>query len=87
MIVGLHHVSISVSDLDRALDFYRDVLGFEEVQRSVFSGDAPLSSRSGSTTIRPQKTAGRALVIMVTRISRCRFGEWRRSINGWLRRA
>lgn len=46
MIVGLHHVSISVSDLERALAFYRDVLGFEEVQRSVFSGDAPLADRA-----------------------------------------
>ena len=31
MIVGIHHVAIGVPDLDRALDFYRDVLGFEIV--------------------------------------------------------
>jgi catechol 2,3-dioxygenase-like lactoylglutathione lyase family enzyme len=30
MINGVHHVSISTPDLDRALAFYRDVLGFEQ---------------------------------------------------------
>ncbi len=46
MIVGLHHVSISVPDLERALEFYGDVLGFEAVQRSSFAGDAPLADRA-----------------------------------------
>jgi catechol 2,3-dioxygenase-like lactoylglutathione lyase family enzyme len=69
MIVGLHHVSISVSDLDRALDFYRDVLGFEEVQRSVFSGDAPLADRAirlveaGMTFVGPPVDFGRSAAI------------------------
>lgn len=38
MIVGLHHVAISVPDLERGLAFYRDLLGFEVVQRSDFDG-------------------------------------------------
>ena len=31
MIGGLHHVGITVSDLDRSLAFYRDLLGMEVV--------------------------------------------------------
>jgi catechol 2,3-dioxygenase-like lactoylglutathione lyase family enzyme len=31
MIQGIHHTAISTGDLDRALRFYRDLLGFEEV--------------------------------------------------------
>ncbi len=31
MIRGIHHTAISTPDLERALAFYRDVLGFEEV--------------------------------------------------------
>ena len=29
MIRGIHHTAISTGDLDRALEFYRDLLGFE----------------------------------------------------------
>jgi len=29
MIAGIHHVGITVADLDASLGFYRDVLGFE----------------------------------------------------------
>src|SRR6202043_788823 len=31
--VGIGHVHLKVADLDRALGFYRDVLGFEVTQR------------------------------------------------------
>lgn len=31
--VGIGHVHLKVSDLERALDFYRDVLGFQVTQR------------------------------------------------------
>ena len=31
--VDIGHVHLKVSDLDRAVDFYRDVLGFEEMAR------------------------------------------------------
>jgi len=31
MIRGIHHTAISTADLERSVQFYRDVLGFEEV--------------------------------------------------------
>lgn len=34
MINGVHHVAISTPNLDRLLAFYRDQLGFEEIQRT-----------------------------------------------------
>lgn len=33
-----HHVGITVSELDRCLDFYRDVLGLEVLDRFTVSG-------------------------------------------------
>ena len=33
MILGIHHPAVSVPDLDKALEFYCDVLGFEKCQR------------------------------------------------------
>lgn len=33
MIRGIHHVAISTPDIERLLGFYRDLLGFKEVQR------------------------------------------------------
>jgi glyoxylase I family protein len=35
-IEDLHHVSLVVTDLDRARIFYRDVLGLEEIDRPAF---------------------------------------------------
>jgi catechol 2,3-dioxygenase-like lactoylglutathione lyase family enzyme len=35
-----HHVGITVSDLDRAVDFYRDVLGLSVVAEFAVSGEA-----------------------------------------------
>lgn len=36
MIVGIHHVAVGVSDLERAVKFYTEGLGFEVAQRSEF---------------------------------------------------
>ena len=46
MIVGIHHVAIGVPDLDRALDFYTGVLGFEAVQRSEWDRSHPGADRA-----------------------------------------
>ena len=39
MIVGLHHFALGVPDFERGLAFYRDVLGFEVVERTEFNRD------------------------------------------------
>lgn len=36
MIVGMNHVAMSVSDMERALGFYRDLLGMEVMVRRPF---------------------------------------------------
>ncbi len=41
MIVGIHHIAIGVPDIEAGLEFYRDTLGFEQVQRTSFSGPNP----------------------------------------------
>lgn len=46
MIVGMHHVAIGVQDFDKGLEFYRDLLGFEVVQKSNFDRDNPLADRA-----------------------------------------
>lgn len=38
----LHHLLLEVSDLQRSLKFYLDVLGFTVVKEDVFRGDRPL---------------------------------------------
>ena len=40
MIRGVHHTAISTPDLDRALGFYRDLLGIDVVFEVPFDGDA-----------------------------------------------
>jgi glyoxylase I family protein len=39
--VGIHHIAIGVPDLARALVFYTQALGFEQVERTSFSGPNP----------------------------------------------
>ncbi len=43
--VDIGHVHLKVADIDRALGFYRDVLGFEEMQR--FGDEAAFISAGG----------------------------------------
>ena len=40
MINGIHHSSISTPDMDRALAFYRDLVGVEVVFEAPFEGEA-----------------------------------------------
>lgn len=40
MIVGIHHTAISVPDMDKARDFYRDAFGFEPLSDSKWEPGA-----------------------------------------------
>lgn len=55
---GVHHVALSVPDLDRARDFYVGVLGFEESFQDGWR-EAPLVDR----VMGVQGGAGRAMVV------------------------
>ena len=46
MIVGLHHVGLSVPDLEKAKTFYKDVLGFTEVFDNSWNGDRPAADQA-----------------------------------------
>jgi glyoxylase I family protein len=35
-ILGLHHISLNVTDLDRSVAFYRDVVGLQPMERPPF---------------------------------------------------
>lgn len=46
----LDHVSVTVSDMDRSLAFYRDLLGLEEVERHRLEGEA-ISQMAGKPDV------------------------------------
>jgi len=59
MINGIHHTAISVSDLDRAVKFYRDVLGFQ-----VRTGDHwEVGTPEADTVVGLQNSAARFLML------------------------
>ncbi len=41
MILGIHHVSFCVSDMERSIPFYRDGFGFEVLSDRTISGPVP----------------------------------------------
>lgn len=48
ILTGIHHVSLTVTELDRSLAWYRDVLGFSEVWRRSMNGfERVLLARDG----------------------------------------
>lgn len=48
LVADIHHVSLNVSDTERALQFYRDVLGLKELARPDFGfGGAWLDAGQG----------------------------------------
>ena len=63
MIRGIHHVGLSTPDLDRLVEFYRDVMGFEVVMTSAWR-DRPIVDRmvglSGSAARQTMLKAGNA---------------------------
>jgi catechol 2,3-dioxygenase-like lactoylglutathione lyase family enzyme len=59
MIRGIHHTAISTADLDRALAFYRDLLGFEE----ALDFSWPEGTADMNRTHQLPQTAGRVVLL------------------------
>ena len=50
VVKALDHVAITVSDLERSLPFYKDVLGFQEVERHRLEGEG-ISTMAGKPDV------------------------------------
>ncbi len=50
-ITGIHHVTLSVSDLDRTVEWYERVLGFQELRRLNHGGLDKAMLRNGSVVV------------------------------------
>ena len=47
MLKGIEHVGLSVSDLDRSIAFYRELLGLKLVRKLEFSSDSRIGELNG----------------------------------------
>ena len=54
MVGRIYHVGLTVSDLERSIAFYRDVLGIE-FQPIMFKGRLRLLNKRQRLLLRPQK--------------------------------
>lgn len=48
---GIHHVSLSVRDIDRAVTFYTQAIGLTEVRRYQVAGQLPVEKKSGVKSV------------------------------------
>jgi len=48
MISGVHHVCVVVSDMERSLTFYRDLLGMEELMNLKYDADPVMMGLPGT---------------------------------------
>ena len=61
MIRGVHHVALSTGDLDRMVEIYRDVMGFEQAYESGWS-DRPIVGLENSSARNVMLRAGNAYI-------------------------
>ena len=77
-VVGVHHFSFTVEDLDRAVDFYTNMLGFELRSRGAYQGDsavgAVLLGDSGKEEVNQGVNAEIALLELTG--TRIEFMQW-----------
>jgi len=50
VVTRLDHISVTVSDLQRSLAFYKDIMGFQEVERHRLDGDT-ISTMAGKPNV------------------------------------
>lgn len=62
MLRGIHHPSITTGDLERALAFYRDLLGFQEVFSFGWDAGSDMAAFAGTITAIPDSTARSVLL-------------------------
>jgi catechol 2,3-dioxygenase-like lactoylglutathione lyase family enzyme len=62
MLRGIHHPSITTGDLDRALTFYKDKLGFTEVFSFGWEAGTDMAAFAGKITTIPDSTARAAVL-------------------------
>jgi len=62
MIIGLHHIALSVPDIDAAARFYTEHLGFREAFEGAWDGDRPGHDR----VIGLDRTAARVVMLRHT---------------------
>ena len=67
MISGVHHACVSVSDMEKSLAFYRDVLGMKEEMNLKFDADPVMMDLQGT---KPKQhlvmlSAGNAIVELI----------------------
>ncbi len=55
---GYHHVNILVTDVERSVQFYRDVLGLERIDRSDFSFDGAWFRVGANAELHLAQTSG-----------------------------
>jgi catechol 2,3-dioxygenase-like lactoylglutathione lyase family enzyme len=87
MIKGLHHVGLSVVNLDRSVEFYRDLLGTDVVNHATFAGP------QYESILRLEGAKGRSAMLMAPNMrielfefarpsSRSRDAGWKASDQG-----
>jgi catechol 2,3-dioxygenase-like lactoylglutathione lyase family enzyme len=59
MIRGAHHVAISTPSIERLLGFYRDLMGFEEIQRNAW----PVGTDQIDSVLRLRGSAGTQVML------------------------
>ena len=70
MIVGIHHIAISVEDIDKAVKFYTNAFGFQSVQQENLDNDLQANRVIGMDAIKAR---------MGSLTSHCRLMIWKPS--------
>ena len=76
-VLGISHVAIGVSDMDRALEFYRDLIGLRvtlDTEEAAFGGD-PEAYRRRAVYLRVDDGPHEFFIVLDQQLSREPFGK------------